>query len=85
MECPSGKPTESSVIASSYARDHSKEIHQLSLDEYRRFSPLFDEDVLKITLEGSVASRDVPGGTAPRQVHAALKDARKLLETADEP
>ena len=71
--------------ASRYAREHAKEVHQLSLEEYRRFSPLFDEDVLKITLEGSVASRDVPGGTAPRQVNAALQDARKLLETADEP
>ena len=71
-------------IASSYARDHSKEIHQLSLEEYRRFSPLFDEGVLKITLQVSVASRDIPGGTAPQQVAVALEDARKLLETADE-
>ena len=71
--------------ASRYARENAKEVHQLSLNEYRRFSPLFDEDVLKITLEGSVASRDVPGGTAPRQVNAALQDARKLLETTDEP
>ncbi len=70
--------------ASSYARENAKEVHQLTLDEYRRFSPLFDEDVLKITLRGSVESRDVPGGAAPRQVAAALEDAKKLLETADD-
>ena len=70
--------------ASGYARENAKEVHQLTLEEYRRFSPLFDEDVLKITLQGSVESRNVPGGTAPNQVAAALKDARKLLETADD-
>ncbi len=70
--------------ASDYARENAREVHQLTLEEYRRFSPLFDEDVLKITLQGSVESRDVPGGTSPNQVAAALKDARKLLETADD-
>ncbi len=70
--------------ASDYARENAKEVHQLSLEEYRRFSPLFDENVLKITLEGSVESRNTLGGTSPAQVAAALKDAKKLLETADD-
>ena len=70
--------------ASDYARENAKEVHQLTLEEYRRFSPLFDDDVLKITLEGSVASRDVPGGSAPNRVADALREAQKLLETADD-
>ena len=70
--------------ASRYAREHGREVHQLTLEEYRRFSPLFEEDVLNITLEGSVGSRDVPGGTAPQQVNAALREAKRLLENADE-
>ena len=70
--------------ASDYAREHAKEVHQLTLEEYRRFSPLFDEDVLKITLEGSIAGRDVPGGTAPNRVADALREAQKLLETDDD-
>ena len=52
--------------ASDYARGNAKEVHQLTLEEYRRFSPLFDEDVLKITLEGSVESRNVPRRRRPR-------------------
>ena len=70
--------------ASEYARNNDKEVHQLTLEEYRRFSPLFDENVLKITLEGSVESRNTLGGTAPAQVAAALEDAKKLLETAND-
>ena len=70
--------------ASRYARERGKEVHELSLEEYRRFSSLFDEGIRGITLEGSVASRDVPGGTAPGRVAAALEDAKKLLEGANE-
>ena len=54
----------------------------LSLDELRRFSPLFDEDACKIDVMSSLRSRDVPGGTAPRQVAAALRRARKRVDAA---
>lgn len=53
---------------------------QLSLGEYRNFSPVIEEDVYGITLESSIASRDVIGGTALRQVNIALTKARKLLK-----
>ncbi len=53
---------------------------QLSLGEYRNFSPVIEEDVYRITLESSIASRDVIGGTALRQVNIALTKARKLLK-----
>ena len=53
----------------------------LGLAELRRFSPLIGADVFKVlTLEGSVASRDHAGGTAPRRVRAAAKRARKSLK-----
>jgi len=53
----------------------------LSLAELRRFSPLVGADVFKVlTLEGSLASRDHPGGTAPRRVRAAVKRARRGLK-----
>jgi argininosuccinate lyase len=32
-----------------------------------------------LSLEGSVASRDVPGGTAPARVRAAVAQARTTL------
>src|SRR3990170_1619102 len=62
-----------------YASGAAKALSELTLDEYHKFSPLFDKDVLGIDVRWSVESRDVPGGTAPRRVKAALKDARKRL------
>jgi argininosuccinate lyase len=53
----------------------------LGLAELRRFAPLVGADVFKVlTLEGSLASRDHVGGTAPRRVRAAIKRARKSLQ-----
>lgn len=63
-----------------YGQDEKKALGALSLEEYRRFSPLFEEDVLGIDVARSIASRDVPGGTAPNRVRDALKDARARLE-----
>ena len=52
----------------------------LPLDDLREFSPLVDADVFDLlTLEGSVESRDHSGGTAPRQVRAAIAAARQEM------
>ena len=73
-----------SVVAklSEYAINAEKSFHELSLSEYRNFSPLFAKDVYNITLESSITSRDIPGGTAPQQVEVALKKAREILRYA---
>ena len=65
-----------------YAMSQGKGLHQLDIGEYRRFSPQFSEDVYTVTVETSVAARDVEGGTAPRRVEAALGQARTLLDSA---
>ena len=58
-----------------------KDLSEMSLDELRSFSPVIEKDVHGVlTLEGSVAARKHLGGTAPEQVRAALKRARKRLE-----
>ncbi|MBF8267175.1 MAG: argH [Dehalococcoidia bacterium] len=64
------------------AESDGKGFQQLSLQEYRHFSPRFQEDVYAINVDSSIASRDVPGGTAPRRVEEALREARRLLEEA---
>ena len=52
-------------------------IDQLSLDELRQFSPLFEADVFDhLTLEGALRSRDVLGGTAPARVREALSSVK---------
>jgi len=63
----------------SYAMEKAKSFSELSLGEYRSFSPLFGEDVYSITVESSIAARDVIGGTAPRQVELALDNAKKII------
>jgi argininosuccinate lyase len=58
----------------------SCDLVDLSIAELREFSPLIDEDIFSVlTLEGSVAARNHPGGTAPAQVVEAIKRARSRL------
>ena len=55
----------------------------LTLNEFRRFSPVFEGDVLEaVTVEASVAARTSEGGTAPERVRAALVAARARLVEA---
>jgi len=63
-----------------YAASQSKGLSALRLEEYRRLSPSFDDDVYSINMETSIASRDVPGGTNPERVRKALQEARRLVE-----
>jgi len=55
-----------------------KDLSELSLDELQQFSNKIGSDVFDVlTLEGSVASRNHIGGTAPEQVKKAIVRARK--------
>ncbi len=65
-----------------YALEQGKGFEKLALDEYKRFSDRFEQDVFEITIESAVAGRDVPGGTAPGRVQAALEAARQSLQQA---
>ena len=55
---------------------------ELPIDEYRKFSHHFGEDVYEITAIASAAARDNPGGTAPNRVDGALAQAEQILEGA---
>jgi len=68
----------------SYALDKGKGLHQLDLSQYQRFSSLFEEDVYAITVESSIAARNILGGTAPHQVDFQLARARSIVEGRDE-
>ncbi|HLX23865.1 MAG TPA: argininosuccinate lyase [Usitatibacter sp.] len=57
-----------------------KDLAALTLAELKAFSPLIGKDVRAVlTPEGSVASRNHIGGTAPEAVRAAIARARKRL------
>jgi argininosuccinate lyase len=60
-----------------------KDLAELPLATLRSFSPLIGEDAYAVlSPEGSVASRNHLGGTAPEQVLAAVARARNRLGTA---
>lgn len=69
------------ALAVKHAVDKSCDLSDLSLDELQQFSTTITEDVFSVlTLEGSVASRNHIGGTAPEQVLQAVARAKKSVE-----
>ncbi len=69
---------------SEYAGGRGVQFEELSLDEYRSFSDLFDEEVLAISVDSSVGARDVPGGTAFSRVKQAVVEAKSQLLSEQE-
>ena len=63
-----------------YAQEKGAALSDLSPDELRKFAAAIDDDVRDVlSLEGSLAARDHPGGTAPNQVAAAARQARERI------
>lgn len=63
-----------------YAIQSEKRLPELTLEEFRTFSPHFEEDIHHTLQARSIISRrDNPGGTAPRQVEEALARAKAEL------
>lgn len=62
------------------AEQKGVDLPQLSLAELQAFCPQVEADVFAVlTVEGSLASRNHIGGTAPEQVRAAVARARQRL------
>ena len=60
--------------------EQGKDLAQFSLAELQQFSAVIESDVMGVlTLQGSVAARNHIGGTAPKQVRAAVKRARERV------
>ncbi len=60
--------------------EQGRELTDLSLAELKELSPLIEQDVFDVLApEGSVGSRNVPGGTAPHQVKTAISRAEDWL------
>jgi argininosuccinate lyase len=63
-----------------WAAEKEKTFCEISLEEYRNFSSLFEDDVYLITAEKSVSARNNPGGTAPERTKQALELAQKQVD-----
>ena len=94
MHSPARGAIATSGHVSSHSRAHAVracddrrcDLADLTVEELRQASGLGDKAALigddvhtVLTLEGSVASRNHIGGTAPDQVRAAIAAARKTL------
>jgi argininosuccinate lyase len=68
--------------AVAFGVEQNRDLSELTLDELQVYSEVIAEDVFDVlSLEGSVATRNHIGGTAPEQVRAAADRARdRLLE-----
>jgi argininosuccinate lyase len=63
-----------------YCLQEKKELHALTLEELRKFSPAMDEDVFEaLSLESSINRRTSIGGTARENVCAAIRAAEEEL------
>ena len=67
--------------AVNYCIENGKTLESLSLDEYKSFSEVFDEDVYDfISLETCVSKRNVPGGPAEKPLRDQLDYIAAFLE-----
>jgi argininosuccinate lyase len=71
---------EAVALAVRFAEQKGCDLSDISLAELQKFSALIGEDVYQVlSLEGSLASRNHIGGTAPNQVAAAIARGREYL------
>ena len=56
-------------------------MEELPLDEYKKFSELFDNDLyIEISLETCVEKRISAGGTGPKSVEMQIKAVSEFIE-----
>ncbi|OGB26385.1 MAG: argininosuccinate lyase [Burkholderiales bacterium RIFCSPLOWO2_02_FULL_57_36] len=71
---------EAVALAVRFAEQRGCDLGDIGLAELQQFSALIGEDVYQVlSLEGSLASRNHTGGTAPNQVASAIAKARASL------
>lgn len=63
-----------------YCIEHKKWLMDMTLEEFKQFSPLFEEDILDaISVETCVKNRNSFGGTSYAQVEQNLKTAKQIM------
>ena len=64
-----------------YCLDTDKCIEDLTLSEFKTFSPLFEEDIYDaVSLETCVNQRNIIGGPAPETVKKVIEEYKKLFK-----
>jgi len=64
-----------------YCEEKGKAFDQLSLKEFKKAHPLFEQDIYKLlSFSASVRSKKVSGATSPQQVKQAIRKLKNLLK-----
>ena len=64
-----------------YCIQNKKTLLELSLEEYRQFSPIFDDTIYDaISLATCIGKRNIPGAPAPDAVKASIEEAKRRLD-----
>jgi len=67
------------------AEQEGKTIREMPLDRLKAFSEAFADDLnVMLTVDSALARRDVPGGTAPSSVRAALDEFKLRIKASQE-
>lgn len=68
-----------------YAIKENKALDELTLDEFKNFCDMFDEDIYTaISMQTCVNERKVPGGPAEDAVNAEIAEAEAFLGSVSE-
>ena len=63
-----------------YAISQDKSLEELTLEEFRQFSDIFDEDVYEaISVETCVSCRNIIGGPAKEAMEKTISQAKEIL------
>ena len=63
-----------------YAIEQKKPLEDLSVEEFRKFSPVVGDDVYApLQVENILAKRDIKGGTAPAQTAREIASLKEML------
>ena len=68
-----------------YCIEHHKVLLDLTMDEFKSMSPLFDEDIKEaLSIENCVKNRESYGGTGPKSVERQQAHAEAFIHTMKE-
>lgn len=68
-----------------YCIEHHKVLLDLSMEEFRSMSPLFEEDIKEaLSIENCVKNRESYGGTGPKSVECQQTHAEKVIASMKE-
>lgn len=64
-----------------YCIENNKKLNELSIDEYKQFSEIFDEDIYnEIDVMTCLNKRNVIGGPAPEQVKKEIERIKNMMQ-----